>query len=412
LAELSLVGLSHHSAPLEVRERVALQPDEAADLARELAGDDGEAVCLSTCNRTELYVAGPGVEDRAAEALSTEADGVLYRRRDDDAARHLFRVAAGLDSRVRGETEILGQVRAAYALGSPGPLLDRLFREALRVGRKVRAQSPLADSATSAASAAAVLAERVLGDLAARRVLIIGAGDIGERAASRLAARGARIAFVANRGTARRERLAALHRAEPLPLERAGDVLRDVDVVVSSTGSRGVVLSRDQVEAALTRGDHRTLLLVDLAVPRDLDQAIGELPYAFLYDVDDLDEAVGTGAPEGAAARAEAIVAEEAERFRAWQASRGVVPAIAALRARAETIRGAELARAQRRLGRLSDDERRAVEAMTAQIVNKLLHDPTVRLKEAAANADGAAYADAVRHLFGLDDADPGRQSR
>ena len=303
-------------------------------------------------------------------------------------------------------------MRAAYALGTPGPLLDRLFREALRVGRKVRANAPVADRAASAASAAAVLAERVLGDLEGRRVLVIGAGEIGERAAGRLAARGAKIAYVANRSAPRRERLADRYGAEPLPLERAREVLGDTDVVVSSTGSRGLVLTQADVEAALTAGDRRTLLLVDLAVPRDLDQRIAELPYAFLYDVDDLDDAVGTGTAEGAAARAEAIVAEEAERFRAWQASRGVVPAIASLRARAEEIRAGELARARRRLERLEPDERRAVEAITAQIVNKLLHDPTVRLKEAAANADGVAYADAVRHLFGLDDADPDRQPR
>jgi glutamyl-tRNA reductase len=408
LAELSLVGISHHGATLEVRERVALDPDEAADLARELAGDEGEAVCLSTCNRTELYVAGPGLEKRAAEALG-EAEGALYRRSDDEAARHLFRVAAGLDSRVRGETEILGQVRAAYALGTPGPLLDRLFREALRVGRKVRAQAPAGDPAASAAAAAAVLAERVLGDLTGRQVLLIGAGDIGEATASRLVARGAEIAFVANRGEERRARVARRLEAEPLPLEDIRGALADADVVVASTNSRSSLVSRDEVEVALATRERRPLLLIDLAVPRDLDPEIATLPYAFLYDVDDLDEAVGTGSAEGAAARAEAIVAEEAERFRAWQASRGVVPAIASLRARAEEIRVRELSRAGRRLADLSPEERRAVEAVTVQIVNKLLHDPTVRLKEAAAGADGAAYADAVRHLFGLD-ADQDRQ--
>jgi glutamyl-tRNA reductase len=402
LAELSLVGISHHGATLEVRERVALDPDEAGDLARELAGDGGEAVCLSTCNRTELYVAGPGLEERAAEALG-EAEGAVYRRGDDEAARHLFRVAAGLDSRVRGETEILGQVRAAYALGTPGPLLDRLFREALRVGRKVRAQAPVGDRAASAASAAAVLAERVLGDLTARQVLLIGAGEIGEATAARLVARGAEIAFVANRGEERRARVANRLEAEPLPLGEVRGALAEADVVVASTNSRSFLVSRDDVEAALATRERRPLLLIDLAVPRDLDPDIGTLPYAFLYDVDDLDEAVGTGSAEGAAARAEAIVAEEAERFRAWQASRGVVPAIASLRARAEEIRVRELGRAGRRLADLSPEERRAVEAVTVQIVNKLLHDPTVRLKEAAAGADGAAYADAVRHLFGLD---------
>jgi glutamyl-tRNA reductase len=410
LGELTVVGVSHHSAPLELRERVAFAPEEAAELARDLAGDDGEAVCLSTCNRTEIYVAGPGAEDRAAGALG-EVEGAVYRWRDDEAARHLFRVAAGLDSRVRGETEILGQVRAAYALGTPGPLLDRLFREALRVGRKVRAQSPVGDPASSAATAAAVLAERVLGDLSGRQVLVVGAGEIGERAAARLAARGATIAFVSNRGEHRRLALAQRFGAVPLTLEDAGEALGAADVVVASTGSPELVLSSRQVEAALASRDRRPLLLIDLAVPRDVDPSIASLPYAFLYDVDDLDEAVGTGTPEGAAARAEAIVAEEAERFRAWQASRGVVPAIASLRARAEEIRSGELGRARRRLAGLSDDERRTVEAVTVQIVNKLLHDPTVRLKDAAAEADGAAYADAVRHLFGLDDADQGHES-
>jgi glutamyl-tRNA reductase len=409
LPELSLIGVSHHTAPVDVRERVAFEPEAAAELARALAGDEGEAVCLSTCNRTELYVAGPGAERRAVELLSEEAEGVLYRRRDDEAARHLFRVAAGLDSQVRGETEILGQVRAAYALGAPGPLLDRLFREALRVGRKVRVQSPVGENAASAAAAAAVLAERVLGDLTDREVLVVGAGEIGSRAAARLAARGATIASVANRGAERRERLAAHYGARAVGLDRVADALADVDVVVSATGSSGIVIGRDDVEAALASRERRPLLLVDLAVPRDVDPEVGPLPYAFLYDVDDLGETVGAG--EDAAARAEEIVAEEAERFRAWQASRGVVPAIAALRGRAEEIRARELARAERRLGTLTAEQRRAVDALTAQIVNKLLHDPTVRLKEAAAGAEGVGYADTIRHLFGLDaDADQDRQ--
>jgi glutamyl-tRNA reductase len=408
LAELSLIGISHHGATLEVRERVALDPDEAAELARELAGEEGEAVCLSTCNRTELYVAGPGAEERAAGALG-DVEGALYRRGDDEAARHLFRVAAGLDSRVRGETEILGQVRAAYALGTPGPLLDRIFRAALRVGGMVRTQAWIGARAGSAASAAAVLAERVLGDLTGRQVLLIGAGEIGEATAGRLVARGAQIAFVANRGEERRGRVARRLEAEPLQLTDIAPALREADVVVASTNSRSFLVSRDDVEEALATRERRPLLLIDLAVPRDLDPEIATLPYAFLYDVDDLDEAVGTGTVEGAAARAEAIVAEEAERFRAWQASRGVVPAIASLRARAEEIRLRELGRAGRRLADLSPEEQRAVEAVTVQIVNKLLHDPTVRLKEAAAGADGATYADAVRHLFGLD-ADQDRQ--
>jgi glutamyl-tRNA reductase len=395
LPELALVGVSHHTAPLEVRERVAVPPEVAAELARSLAGDEGEAVCLSTCNRTELYVAGPGAEERALAALEPEVGELLYRRRDDEAAVHLFRVAAGLDSLVRGEAEILGQVRTAYALGAPGPLLDRLFREALRVGRKVRAQT--GEATASVASAAVVLAERVLGDLSGRHALVLGGGAVGRPVARSLASRGADVSAVRGRQTATAERLAR-------ELERA-------DIVVSSTSSAGLVLSREQVERALALRDRQPLLLIDLGVPRDLDPAIADLSYAFLYDLDDLDEAVAGGLSGDAAARAEAIVAEEAERFRAWQASRGVVPAIASLRARAEAIREGELARASSRLARLSEDERRAVEALTAQIVNKLLHEPTVRLKEAAAGAEGSVYADAVRHLFALD-ADQDRVSR
>ncbi|MGB2954316.1 MAG: glutamyl-tRNA reductase [Gaiellaceae bacterium] len=400
MAELALVGLSHHTAPLPVRERVAVPPEAAGELARRLADPDGEAVCLSTCNRTELYVAGQDAEERALGALEADLSSFLYRRHDVDAARHLFRVAAGLDSLVRGEAEILGQVRTAYALGAPGPLLDRLFREALRVGRKVRAQTALGDSAASIASAAAVLAERVLGDLSGRRAVVVGGGAVGGQTARFLISRGVETSIIRGRRSATAERL--------------DEELAQADIVVSSTSSPGLVLGRVQVEQALASRSRRPLLLIDLAVPRDLDPAIGELAYAFLYDLDDLDDVVGGRLTGDAAARAEAIVAEEAERFRAWQASRGVVPAIASLRARAEEIRAAELARASGRLGRLSDDERRAVDALTAQIVNKLLHGPTVRLKEAAAGADGAAYADAVRHLFELDDerADPNRLSR
>jgi len=243
--------------------------------------------------------------------------------------------------------------------------------------------------------------------------LLIGAGEIGEATAGRLVARGARIAYVANRGEERRARVARRLDAQPLALGDVASALAEADVVVASTNSRTFLVSRDDVEQALATRERRPLLLIDLAVPRDLDPEIASLPYAFLYDVDDLDEAVGTGSVEGAAARAEAIVAEEAERFRAWQASRGVVPAIAALRAHAEEIRLRELGRTRGRLADLAPEERRTVEALTVQIVNKLLHDPTVRLKEAAAGADGATYADTIRHLFGLEgsDADSDRQS-
>jgi glutamyl-tRNA reductase len=410
--KITLVGVSHHGAAVELRERVALRHEEAKAVATQLASAAGEAVCLSTCNRTELYVAHD--DDVAAEVdatsvlLEREPDlaNALYRLSDEAAALHLFRVAAGLDSLVPGEGEILGQVRAAFEAGVTGPILDRLFRQALYAGRKARSQTAIGESPASVSAAAAALAQQVFGDLDGRRILLVGAGKVSEQAARNLISRGAEIAVVANRTLDRATELAERFGSAALPLERIEDELARADVVVSSTSSADTVLHRDQVERALRARRGRPLFLIDLAVPRDLDPAINELDGCYLFDIDDLEAVVAEslGARRREAATAERIVAEEAEQFRTWQASLDVVPAIASLRARAEEIRQGELAKAEARLGDLSDAERRAVESVTAQIVNKLLHLPTIRMKEAAAAADGVVYADAVRHLFGLED--------
>jgi glutamyl-tRNA reductase len=307
---------------------------------------------------------------------------------------------------VPGEGEILGQVRDAYEAGAAGPMLGRLFRQALHVGRKVRAETAIAESPASVSAAAAALAQQVFGDLRGRRILLIGAGKVSELAARNLISRGAEISFVANRTLDRAVELARTFGSEPLPLERAAEELERADVLVSSTSAPGFVLRRADVEASLRARTGRPLLLVDLAVPRDLDPAIRDLDGCYLYDIDDLQSVVdeSLAGRRREAERAESIVLAEAHRFRAWQASLDVVPAIASLYARAEEIRAAELAKAEGRLGRLSETERRAVEAVTSQIIGKLLHLPTVRMKEAAATADGGVYADAVRHLFGLED--------
>ncbi len=402
-----LVGISHHQAPVELRERAALHLDRAGGLARQLAGERGEAVCLSTCNRTELYLADESAEEaeRKAEAallaLEAELGPALYRLQDEAAALHLFRVAAGLDSMVPGEGEILGQVRAAHAAGATGAILDRLFRDALHAGKKARTETAIGESPASVSSAAAALAEQVFGDLRRRAVLVVGAGETGELAVKSLVARGASIAFVANRTAERAQALTRRFGGEPLSLDHITHKLEYVDVVLSSTGARGWLLTRAQVETTLHARRGRPLFLIDLAVPRDLDPAIHELDGCYLYDIDDLEAVVAEtlAGRRREAERAEAIVAGEADRFRDWQASLDVVPAIASLRAHAEEIREAELERAK-----LSGAERRAAESVTAAVLNKLLHLPTIRLKQAAAAADGVIYADAVRHLFGLED--------
>jgi glutamyl-tRNA reductase len=395
---LALVGISHHVAPVELRERVALPLEKAATLARTL----GDAVCLSTCNRTELYVAGED-ERRALTSLEQLAGeslhAVAYRMHDDAAAVHLFRVSAGLDSLIPGESEILGQVRAAYDAARPGPFLDRVFRQALELGKRVRTETAIAESPASVPAAAAALAQQVFGDLTGRRVLLLGAGRIGELAAGSLAARGARIAYVANRSTAAAAELATRFGGEAVALEDISRRLADVDVVLSSTGAPATLIGA----ADIPQRHRRPLFFIDIAVPRDVDPAVAELDGCYLYDIDDLEAVVSEtlSGRRAEAAHAERLVALEAQRFKDWRASLEVVPAITSLREHAESIRTTELAK----LGELPDAERQTLESVTAQILNKLLHLPTVRMKEAAARDSGPQVADVVRHLFGLDEA-------
>jgi glutamyl-tRNA reductase len=393
---LLLVGTSHRLAPVEVRERVALDPDGAAELAARLAGD-GEAVCLSTCNRTEVYLAADDAveaDGRVIEALAglaevepAELEPYLYRLHGLPTAVHLFRVAAGLDSLVPGEGEILGQVKTAYERGSAGPLLDRLFSHALHAGKRVRTDTAIAESPGTTSSAAAALAAQVFGDLGGSRIAIVGAGKIGTLAASRLIKRGARLTFVANRTAARREELAVQLGGEPIPLDRIGEAIATADILVSSTSSRELVLTSEDVAKALPARKGRPLLLIDLAVPRDLDPAINELADSYLYDIDDLEAVVQEtlAGREEEFAKAEAIAVAEGERFRDWLASLDAVPTIKAVRARAEAIRRGELAKASARLAGLSERELEAVDSLTSRIVNKLLHEPILQLKEAAA---------------------------
>jgi glutamyl-tRNA reductase len=410
---LELVGVSHHRAPVELRERVAVDRERAQALARALA-EGCEAVVLSTCNRTEVYLAADADADLAARATDTllglagghdsGLERALYRLTDESAALHLFRVAAGLDSLIPGEGEILGQVRDAFDVGATGPHLDRLFRMALHAGRRARVETAIGESPASVPAAAAALAQQVFGDLSGHRALVVGAGKMSELTARNLLSRGATVSAVANRTQANGEELARALGTRVIGLDGIVQELAAVDVVVSSTSAPGFVLDAITAGPTLRQRRGRPLLFVDLAVPRDVDPALAHVDGCFVYDIDDLEAVVeaSLAGRRAEAHRAERIVAEEADRFREWQASLAVVPAIASLRARAEEIRATELAKAEARLARLPEADRQAVEAMTAQIVNKILHTPTVRMKEAAVTADGVVYADVVRHLFGL----------
>jgi glutamyl-tRNA reductase len=426
---LVLVGTSHRRAPVELRELLAYDSEGRRRSLERLSARGGEAAVLATCNRTEAYVVAQDVGEAEADvhdelaALSglsgSELASALYTLTDEAAAMHLFRVAAGLDSLVPGEAQILGQVRDAYDAaresGAAGTVLHRVFRQALAVGKRVRTETAIGENPASVSSAAAELAERVFESLADRRVLVLGAGKTSDLTAASLAARGAREIVVANRSAERADAVARRFGGRAVGLDAVEEELGRADVVVASTSSQGYLVSAEQARRAMRRRRGRPVFFVDIAVPRDLDPAINDIDGCYLYDIDDLERVVAESVAgrREEAVRAEAIVAEAAEAFRAWHLSLDVVPAIASLRELAETIRRSELERAEGRLGSLSPSQRRAVESLTTQIVNKLLHQPTVRLKEAAAAADGVLYADAVRHLFGLgDDADPPRLPR
>ena len=369
---LALVGISHRQAPVELRERVAVGPADAAALAGELA-DGCEAVVLSTCNRTELYLATDDatnpLEERATASLLAlapdDADALaplLYRLGDDSAALHLFRVAAGLDSLVPGEGEILGQVRDAFDGGSTGPLLDRLFRQALHAGRRARVETAIGENPSSVPAAAAALAQQVFGDLGGRTVLLIGAGKMSELTARNLRSRGGTIGAVANRTIEHGTELAEQVESRAVSLAEVPALLATSDVVITSTSAPGFVVDMATAEAALRRRRGRPILFVDLAVPRDVDPALSTIDGCFVYDIDDLQAVVETSLAgrRAEAVHAEHLVAVEAERFREWQASLAVVPAIASLRAHAEEIRAGELAKAEGRLGRLPGERAEA----------------------------------------------------
>jgi len=374
-----------------VRERLCLQDGQAAELAEAL----GEAVVLSTCNRTEIYLVGADPE-RAREQLEErsglELEGVLARWDDGEAVSHLFRVAAGLDSLVPGESQILGQVRDAYesarTRGATGALLNRLFEDALHAGKRVRTEAKLHELPESVAASAVELGVRELGGAEGKRALLFGAGKMSELAARDLRERGAEV-VISSRTLESAQDLAGRVGGSAAVFDAVAVELPEADLVISATRCPYPILHAEAV-----RPREKPLVLVDVAVPRDLDPAIGELEGCTLFDIDALGE--GLVGREEDVREAEAIVAEEAARFAEWRRSRDAAGAIRDLRTRAEEIRSEELARAGSRLSELSDRERETVETLTTQIVNKLLHAPTVRAKEAG--------SEPLRDLFALRD--------
>jgi glutamyl-tRNA reductase len=417
--ELLALGVSHKTAPVAVRERLAFSDAEARRFSEELlrGGDAQETVVISTCNRTELYVVASDPVQAEAAVLTalarragirpTELAEVMYFPRNCDAARQLYRVASGLESMIVGEAEVQGQVRRAYeaalASDTTGPLTNRLFTAALQTGRRVRSETSIGAGRTSVSTVAVELAKDVVGHLGEREVLIIGAGETSELTAQALASEGVATIFVANRHADRARSLAERFGGTVLSLDHLPRQLETADIVVASTSSPHPIVTADALAEVVRARAGKPIVLIDLAVPRDIDPDCADLPGVSVYDMDDLQAVVARNLEvrSGEALRAERVVEDEIQRFAKWLGQLDVVPTVAALRRRGDEIVEGVLAENASRWESLSEPDRRRVEKLARTVAQRLLHEPTLRIKAAG----GHGRLQLARELFGLDDA-------
>jgi glutamyl-tRNA reductase len=415
---LHVLGISHQSAPLEIREKLAFAPEAQAAALAQLAAQPGvaEAVLVSTCNRTEVYCRSDDAAAvrawlvQAGTSAGVEIDSLLYWHTDDAAIRHAFRVASGLDSMVLGEPQILGQVkqsvRTAEHAGTLGALLGRLFQHTFSVAKQVRTETSLGAQSISIAAAALKLAQNVFGDLSRTHVLLIGVGEMVELAATYFVAQRPKTVAVANRTLARGEAFAERFDGQAIALGDLPARMAEFDIVITGTASTLPIIGKGMIEAALKKRRRRPMFLVDFAVPRDIEAEVANLEDVFLYTIDDLGAIVQEGAESrrAAAAEAEDLVTKQVAAFRAWQAGRASAPAIVELRRRADQYRESELARARARLAR-GDDPAAVLDALAKGITNKFLHHPSQALSRAA-EGERESLMRAIETLYPEVDAD------
>ncbi|HJL20235.1 MAG TPA: glutamyl-tRNA reductase [Sandaracinaceae bacterium LLY-WYZ-13_1] len=416
--ELLVIGMNHRTSPVTLRERLAVEGPGLAEEVRRLHDDADlpEVVLLSTCNRVEVYVGGEDRE-RTAQAVASWLErragepvgDFLYVHHGDEAVRHTFRVASSLDSLVVGEPQILGQVKEAYAAArsgaAVGTLLDRCFTTAFAVAKRVRSETEIAAGSVSVSSIAGDLATKIFGDLEGRRVLLVGAGEMGEQAAKHLRKSGATL-YVLNRSPEKAEALAADVGGHARGLEELGSELAQADVAIASTSSPRFVITPELMKGVIKARRHKPIFLIDIAVPRDVDPRVGDMDNVFLYDVDDLEQVAAENltARRREAERAEQIVGHEVVAFEKWRRSGALKPTIVGLRKRVRGVLQAELERTLPRLGDLGDKERRSLDKMVDAMTNKLLHRAVSELKAGADTPDGEALVRTVRRLFDLEE--------
>ncbi|HET9439243.1 MAG TPA: glutamyl-tRNA reductase [Longimicrobiales bacterium] len=424
---MKLVGISHHTAPLHVRERFVFDNDQARALLRALLRDElaSEAVLLSTCNRSELYYVAEEdneplhqvfVDELAlrGQVAATDAEGFVYAHRERDVVHHLFRVTSSLDSMILGEPQIQGQVKAAFDVANElsaeartaGPILTRLFESALSVGGRVRSQTDLGTGSASIPTAAVELARKIFGNLRGRTAAVVGSGEMSQLALECLHAEGVSDAVVVSRTEERARTVAEKMGARASAHADMPRLLADVDIIIAATAAPHAVITRELVQRSLPRGRRHPLLIVDIALPRDVEATVGDINNVFLYNIDDLQQVVDATLERrrSQVPAAERIIAEATEDFWSWFRSLEVVPLIRELRAHAEDIRQREVEKALRSMSNVSPSDAAAIEALTRQILAKVLHRPTVRLKEAASNGHEREVMRTMRYLLGLDE--------
>ena len=414
---VQIIGVNHLTAPVEVRERLAIPESRLADSVRRLVQHPGvnEGLILSTCNRVEILAQSPnGTADlrgflrQLFSVPASDFESHLYEFREREAIRHLFRVAASLDSMVIGEPQILGQVKEAYAtaraVGAVHSQLDLLLTRAFAVAKRVRTETAVGSSAVSVASVAVELAKKIFGSLQGKHVYLVGAGKMSELAARHLIAHGAESIFVANRTHDRAAELAARFSGQAILFEELYETCDRADIVITSTGAPHAIFRKEHGELFLNRRKNRPMFFIDIAVPRDVDPEMNKLDGIFVYDIDDLQQAVSTHVADRRreAERAEEIVNVEVNRFQQRLQSLDVVPTIVSLQDHLETIRQAEIDRVRGRLGALTTDQEQALETLTRGIVNKIMHTPVSTLKTAASEPEATTIIDVVRRLFNL----------
>ena len=417
---LVVAGINHRTAPIEIREKLAFSSSERIPALQRLRERPtlSEAAILSTCNRTEVYLVEgdessiPSIRDQFTERLGVDSSPYLYVRQDRDAASHLFRVTAGLDSMILGEAQIQGQVRDAWegSRETAGAALNRLFQQAQLVGSRVREETGIGRGAASVSSAAVQLSKKIFGSLNGRRAMVLGAGDVAALAIDCLRSEGVRVAVVANRTYERAEALAREHGAVAMHYDECWSSLDKVDVLVCSTASPRTMVSVQHVMPAMQARGDRPLCILDIALPRDVDADVGDLENVFLYDLDDLRSAAAANLDrrnEDVPA-AELIISAEVEKYWQWLAGLAAVPVVTEFRSRMDRVRADELAHALRRIDGLSDEQAEAVENFSRSLMNKFLHEPSVRLRAAAANGRGLGVVDVARYLFALERDDDG----